>query len=154
MLIQNSRYHLKSFQAQATVLTVKVIPEMPDSLGNIIRRRMKEVGIDTASELGRRIGVSSAYASDLINDSGKTRSGTYTPSFDVIRNLATVLKVPATQLLEPFGLAEGVQFTVSDEARVSLLKDYSPEELDEFRRAFEDAAFIALRRIEEKRKNK
>lgn len=100
-----SRYYLKVFQAQTYDFSVKVIPKDMEKLGDLIRRRMGDVGIASKSELARRIGKSAAYVGDLINDTAKTKSGTYQPSPGVVSKLATVLEISELEILAAIGYA-------------------------------------------------
>lgn len=72
---------------------------MSEKLGDLIQRRMKEVGIKNKSELARRLGKSAAYVGDLINDTAKTKSGTYTPSQEVVTKLSEVLEISEAEIL-------------------------------------------------------
>jgi transcriptional regulator with XRE-family HTH domain len=103
MFTEKSRYNLNKFQAQPYSLFDKVLPEMAETLGDLIRRRMKDVGIKNNSELARLIKRSDAYVGDLVNDRGKTKSGTYKPSPETLANLAKVLKVSEIEILNAIG---------------------------------------------------
>ena len=106
MLQNNSRYHLRKNQAQPLANVSKVLPEMKETLGELIQRRMKDVGIPSKAELARRLGISSAYAGDLANDTGKTKEGTYMPSPELTSKLIEVLKVSENEVLSAIGYAE------------------------------------------------
>ncbi|HRH45880.1 MAG TPA: helix-turn-helix transcriptional regulator, partial [Pyrinomonadaceae bacterium] len=98
-----SRYYLKTNQARPYHFNVKVLPKMQETLGGLIQRRMKEVGISSKSELARLIGKSASYVGDLINNTGKTKSGTYKPSPEVVSALCFHLKVSENEILQAIG---------------------------------------------------
>lgn len=99
MFVKNSSYYLNKNQALALSYNVKLLPEMVEKLGDLIQRRMNEVGIKNKSELARLIGKSAAYAGDLINNTAKTKKGFYTPSKETIKALAKALQVDETEIL-------------------------------------------------------
>lgn len=103
MFENNSRYHLKKFQALPFNFNVTVLPENMENLGDLIRRRMNDVGISSKSELARRLGKSAAYVGDLINNTAKTKSGTYLPSPEVVGKLSEVLDVSESEILNAVG---------------------------------------------------
>jgi hypothetical protein len=108
MLRENSRYYLRRNQAQPYVSFAKVLPNMRETLGELIQRRMKDLGIRSNSQLAKMIGVSSAYAGDLINDKGKTQSGTYKPGPEVVVSLAKVLEIEISDILTATGYTDGL----------------------------------------------
>lgn len=95
---RNTRYHLTLNQATPAHPNGKVMT-MPETLGELIQRRMREVGIPSKAELARRVGVSSQYMGDIINDRGKTRRGYYVPGPELLAGLSNTLKVPETEIL-------------------------------------------------------
>lgn len=76
---------------------------MAETLGELIKRRMKNLDIRNNSELGRMLKLSDAYIGDLINDRGKTKSGTYKPRPATLANLAQVLQVSELEILNAIG---------------------------------------------------
>lgn len=107
MLNNNSRYDLNIFQAQANNFYSKVMPEMRETLGELIKRRMKDVGIKNNSELARLIKRSDAYVGDLINDTAKTKSGTYKPRPATLTALSKTLQIPESEILQAIGYISG-----------------------------------------------
>ena len=105
MIKENSRLYLNKFQAQPCVLFDKVLPEMTETLGELITRRMKDLGIRNNSELARLIKRSDAYVGDLVNDRAKTKSGTYKPRPDTLANLSKHLQVSEIEILTAIGYA-------------------------------------------------
>lgn len=105
MLENNSRYHLTKNQAQPLYFHSKVMPVMKETLGGLIQRRMRDVGIPSKAELARRLGISSAYAGDLANDTGKTKDGVYMPSPDLTAKMVEVLEVSENKILNAIGYA-------------------------------------------------
>lgn len=147
------------FQALPNQFLGKVIPEMQETLGELIRRRMNEVGIKNNSELARLIGRSDAYVGDLINDRGKTKSGKYQPRTQTISKLSHVLRIPESEILNALGFSateDAVVIDVSEDVKLNLLdgQDYNEEERAVFGNDVGVAVEIAKRRIEEKRKEK
>lgn len=76
---------------------------MAETLGELIKRRMKDLGIKNNSELGRMLKLSDAYIGDLVNDRGKTKSGTYKPRPATLAKLARVLRVSELEILNAVG---------------------------------------------------
>lgn len=159
MLKNNSRYYLTKNQALPFVFYNKVLPEMPEKLSDLIQRRMKDVGIPTKAELARQLGISSAYAGDLANGTGKTKDGSYMPSPELVAKLVKVLQVSENEILNAIGYATDssnyIETTELDEnVRVQLLgaKHFSDEDKREFIEAFQVAYEVAKRRIAEKKK--
>lgn len=76
---------------------------MSETLGQLIKRRMKDLDIRNNSELGRMLKLSDAYIGDLVNDRGKTTSGTYKPRPAMLANLARVLRVSELEILNAIG---------------------------------------------------
>jgi ribosome-binding protein aMBF1 (putative translation factor) len=160
MIKENSRYYLNKNQAQTYIFGAKVLPEMTETLGELIQRRMKDVGISSKSELARRIGKSEAYVGDLINDTGKTKSGSYKPSPEVVNKLSKTLEISEIEILNAIGYApqNGNTFNINigEDVRLSLLhgEKLTEEEQQEFVQAFNVAYEIAKKRIDEKRAKK
>lgn len=76
---------------------------MAETLGELIKRRMKDLDIKNNSELGRMLKLSDAYIGDLVNDRGKTKSGTYKPRPATLAKLARVLRVSELEILNAVG---------------------------------------------------
>jgi transcriptional regulator with XRE-family HTH domain len=95
----NSRYYLNDFQAQPYPISDKVLPQMAETLGQLMKRRMIELQIGSNSELARLMGMSDAYIGDLINDTGKTKDGVYRPRPKTVKKLANALKVTELEIL-------------------------------------------------------
>jgi len=76
---------------------------MAETLGELIKRRMKDLGIKNNSELGRMLKLSDAYIGDLVNDRGKTKSGTYKPRPATLAKLARGLRVSELEILNAVG---------------------------------------------------
>lgn len=100
----NSRYYLRKIQATPFINNDKVLPEMAaETLGELIKRRMKDLDIRNNSELARMAKLSDAYVGDLVNDRGKTKSGKYKPRPATLTNLARILKVSELEILNAIG---------------------------------------------------
>lgn len=142
---KSSRYHLTKNQALPYHLIAKVSPEMAKTLGDLIQEKMKSAGIGTKSELARRIGKSSAYVGDLINNTGKTKSGTYTPSQETIKKLAQVLDIDEAEILQALDYLPKTDTEESkdvfDEVRMIFKgsRDLTDEDKDDLNRVIEMA---------------
>jgi transcriptional regulator with XRE-family HTH domain len=107
MFVENARYNLIQNQAQTYGCFGKVLPDMPETLGELIQRRMKDLQIPSKAELARRLGISPAYAGDLANDTGKTKDGSYKPSPELVSKLSRELKVSEIEILNSIGYVSG-----------------------------------------------
>lgn len=63
MFSQTSRHNLNQNSAFALLTFDKVLPNMSESLGELITRRMRDLGVRSKSELARRLELSSAVRS-------------------------------------------------------------------------------------------
>jgi transcriptional regulator with XRE-family HTH domain len=99
MITEKTRYHLIKNQALPYLFGAKVLPDMPETLGELISRRMIDLGIPSKAALAKALDISSAYAGDLVNDKGKTRGGFYKPSAELTAKLAKVLQVSEVDIV-------------------------------------------------------
>lgn len=107
MFAKKTRYYLKQNSALPYVKLAIVNQAMSETLGDLIRRRMKETGIKNNAELARRLGLSASYVGDLINDVGKTKAGKYIPSPAIVSNLAKHLHIAESDILATIGYDVG-----------------------------------------------
>ena len=147
MIAENSRQYLIKNQASPLSFYDKVLPEMSETLGQLIQRRMKDLGIPSKAELARRLGISSAYAGDLANDTGKTKDGIYTPGSELIAKLSKVLEVTEIEILTAIGLTSGENIIPES---LSVI-DYSEFDEDDIR---DIAEYIEFRRQQKIRSKK
>lgn len=129
--------------------------DVKETLSQLVRRRVKELGI-TNAELARRAGLSRSYIGNIVNETAPTKSGQYHLSPESLSKVAKALDVTQTEILASLDyLSNEVDRTyidVAPEVRVSVLKkDVTPEDSEEFRQAFQVAYRIALQRIDDKR---
>lgn len=85
--------------------------ENTETLGDFIRRRMKETGIKSASELAQKANISHTYASHLMYDTSRNRSGIVNPSADVLVKLSKALQSPIEDILAAAGFLESANKT-------------------------------------------
>lgn len=99
----SSRYYLIKNMASPERFPVKVIPQMANKLGDLIRERMKSLGIETNVALAEKVGVSSGYIGDLINNTGKSKRGHYIPSPELVSGLSKQLHISQIKILAAVG---------------------------------------------------
>lgn len=61
---------------------------MDEKIRNLIKRRMKEVGVKNEAELVRRTTLSQATINRILNDSD------YNPSFNTLTEILDILQIP------------------------------------------------------------
>lgn len=76
---------------------------MANKLGDLIRDRMKALGIETNVALAEKLGVSGGYIGDLINNTGKSKRGYYIPSPEMVGKLSKHLLISQTKILQSIG---------------------------------------------------
>jgi transcriptional regulator with XRE-family HTH domain len=115
---------------------------MRETLGELITRRMRDLGIASKSELARLTGYSNAYIGDLINNTGKTKSGTYQPSPELVSKLAGVLKITEIEILATIGYSSDGALVLPEEIKVMDFDGFDKEDLKDI------AEFIKFKRMQ------
>lgn len=95
-----------SEEAQRASLGENIIGEnikRSETLGQLIRRRMYDLRIDSVAELARRTGYSKSYLLHLANDTAPVKRGHYLPAPEMVRKLAHILAVSETEILKAIG---------------------------------------------------
>ena len=140
----NTSFHLTKNKAQAIYLNDKVRTTMKNSLGDLIRKRMKDLNIRSKVELARLVGVSAPYMGDLINATAKTKSGTYSPSFEVIGKLAEVLQIKPNDVIDAiFGINNRV---LPHELAIMDYDGFDDEDLEDI------AEYVNFKRLQKEKK--
>lgn len=80
--------------------------EYMESLSELVRRRINELGINNA-ELARRAKKSRGYIGNIINQTAPTKSGQYRLMPDTVEDLAKALEVPESDIVNAIGYETG-----------------------------------------------
>lgn len=76
--------------------------EYMESLSELVRRRINELGINNA-ELARRAKKSRGYIGNIINQTAPTKTGQYRLMPDTVEDLAKALEVPEADIVNAIG---------------------------------------------------
>lgn len=114
---------LYSNESHALQIGCKVMPYVSESIGQLIQRRLKELGLSKA-DVAKLVGVSRAYIGDLANGTAKTQSGFYRPKPEIVSKLAATLKIGENDILDALGYTteSGESFEILDGVSISFTK--------------------------------